>query len=120
MVCVMPESHDAERQDAANAADLYFAGLRLLGFAFEPEAERHAIAMLAQHFAKMQQVGYAQGVAAMEVYAVHHRDCVLSFFEQGRPTLSGGYEQKVQGVWYEVEPTNKLPKCECGLDALRE
>lgn len=49
---------------AKEAADLYFAGLRMMGFIFEPQIERDACAMLAQHFHEFaaQQVAQARGI----------------------------------------------------------
>lgn len=40
---------------AKEAADLYFAGLRMMGFIFEPQIEREACAMLANHFTTFSQ-----------------------------------------------------------------
>ena len=49
-------------------------------------------------------------------YTEHDRDCILSRFEAGQPNKNGGYDWKLAGKWYQVEPVSKLPKCECGLD----
>ena len=57
--------------------------------------------------------------AVVDRYGVHERDCILSQYQQGRPTPSGGYEMMYQNTWYEVRPTNKTPACQCGLDTLR-
>jgi len=57
------ESMPMEPRPEAVAADLYFAGLRLMGFAFEPQAEQEACRMLAEHFQTVRQEGFAQGRA---------------------------------------------------------
>ena|SRR3990167_3600372 len=38
--------------EAEQVADLYFAGLRMMGFAFEPQAEREAEQMLTVHITR--------------------------------------------------------------------
>ena len=48
----------------------------------------------------------------------HDDSCLLSQWSQGRPIKGGGYEEMYGGVWYQVEPENKRPKCVCGLDAV--
>ena len=47
----------------------------------------------------------------------HDDSCLLSQWSQGRPMKGGGYEEMYGGVWYQVKPENKRPKCVCGLDA---
>ena len=48
-------------------------------------------------------------------YAEHEPQCIRSQFSAGRPTKSGGYEQKFAGKWYKTRPVDKTPKCDCGL-----
>jgi hypothetical protein len=59
-------------------------------------------------------------IADMEEYLEHSRDCILSYYEAGRPTPEGGYEQKIKGKWYQSRPVDKIPKCDCGLEQLRD
>ena len=65
-----------------------------------------------------QRQGLLTRIDDLKEYAVHDNSCILYFWEAGQPTSSGGYEEKYRGVWYESQPDNKLPPCECGLDAL--
>jgi hypothetical protein len=53
----------------------------------------------------------------LESYIEHSRDCILSWYEAGRPTEDGGYEQKIKGKWYQSRPVDETPKCDCGLQA---
>ena len=59
----------------------------------------------------------AQLRAALADYGQHDSECVLSRFEQGRPTSDGGYECCYAGKWYETKPVDRTPACECGLSA---
>ncbi len=62
-------------------------------------------------------------VAAIEMvaaYADHERRCIRAQFSAGRPTKSGGYEQKYNGKWYKSSPVDKTPPCDCGLEAAFE
>jgi len=55
-------------------------------------------------------------------YIEHDDNCEVSQTgaTAGRPIKGGGYEQKILGEWYQVEPIDKSPKfkCTCGLDNL--
>lgn len=62
--------------------------------------------------------GYMEAVNRLWEFAKHSRNCILSFFEAGRPTEDGGYEQKFRGRWYSIRPVDNTPKCDCGLDDL--
>ncbi len=53
-------------------------------------------------------------------YIEHKKECILSQWSAGRPTADGGYESKIGGKWYQVKPINKTPKCNCGLDDIRD
>jgi len=53
---------------------------------------------------------------ALEEHGEHDRQCILSRWEAGRPTDTGGYEMCYAGKWYETRPTYSVPPCECGLD----
>lgn len=48
----------------------------------------------------------------------HTRECIWSRCDAGRPTESGGYENKFAGKWYQSKPVDKLPQCTCKLHKL--
>ena len=58
---------------AERMADLYFAGLRMMGFVFEPEAEQRAERMLADHvqtaLVEAKQEAWEEAAIAVEGYA---------------------------------------------------
>lgn len=47
---------------------------------------------------------------------MHETDCILSLQEAGEPTPDGGYRVKYAGKWYQTQPIDETPKCNCGLD----
>jgi hypothetical protein len=53
----------------------------------------------------------AESLAALEEYAEHAPDCILSRWEAGEPR-EDGYYVKYAGVWY---PSDERPQCNCGL-----
>jgi len=48
---------------------------------------------------------------ALEEYGEHAQSCILSRYEAGEPTPSGGYRLKYADRWYD-----EVPPCECGLE----
>lgn len=54
-------------------------------------------------------------IQKIEEYLEHRYDCIRAGFTAGKPTASGGYEQKFGGKWYQSSPIDKTPKCGCGL-----
>lgn len=52
---------------------------------------------------------------ALEEYAVHDSQCILSQGHAGRPTDDGDYETKFGDKWYRRD---KWPECTCGLSAV--
>lgn len=52
-----------------------------------------------------------QMMAALEDYGQHGRECILRYWEAGRPTPDGGYEMKYRGIWH-----RETPACQCEFD----
>jgi hypothetical protein len=52
---------------------------------------------------------------ALAEYGEHGGFCILSRWEAGYPTESGGYEMCYAGKWYETQPVDRTPACTCGL-----
>lgn len=53
--------------------------------------------------------------AELYEYLEHSDRCILSDYEQGEPTLEGGYRQMYRGKWYQARPVDETPNCDCGL-----
>jgi hypothetical protein len=51
-------------------------------------------------------------------YTQHDDMCILSYWEAGEPTPDGGYRTKYKGKWYQSNPVDETPRCNCGLGEL--
>jgi hypothetical protein len=103
-------------EDAYNEGAFMFDDNKMR-FCFTPEELSKKVNLLLSKV-KEARLGLLEEVVG---YTQHDWRCVLSRYSAGRPTKNGGYENKIDGKWYQSRPIDKTPKCTCGLgDILAE